>query len=200
MKQVTNVKRLTIIGLFGALSGVLMLFKFPLPFMPPFMDFDLSGLVEVIGGFILGPQAAVLIILIKLLVKLALMGTNTMFTGELSNFILSCSYAVTAAWIYRHNKSRRSGELGMAAGTVLCSLMAVATNLLVIIPFYVSLFGMKMEDIIAMCGAVNPLMKNTLTLALFGIIPFNLIKCGISSVITVLVYKRISKTIKNYMN
>ena len=45
MKNGTNVKKLVVIGLMGALSGVLMLFKFPIPFMPPFMDFDFSGLV-----------------------------------------------------------------------------------------------------------------------------------------------------------
>ena len=200
MKQVTNVKRLVMIGLLGALAGILMLFKFPLPFMPPFMEFDLSGLVEVIGGFVLGPGAAVLIILVKLLVKLAFMGTSTMLTGEVSNFLLSCAYAVPAAWIYQHHKSRKSGAIGMAAGTILCSIAAVASNLLLIFPFYVKLMGMSMEEIVAMCSAVNPLMKNTLTLALFGIVPFNLIKYGITSVITRLVYKRVSKTMKRYMN
>ncbi len=200
MKQEANVKRLVMIGLLGALSGVLMLFKFPLPFMPPFMEFDLSGITEVIGGFVLGPRAAVLIILVKLLVKLALMGSTTMLTGEASNFLLSCTYAVSAAWIYHHHKSKRSGEIGMAVGTILCCLAAVATNLFLIFPFYVNLMGLSMEEIIAMCGAVNPLMKNTLTLVLFGIIPFNLFKCTVTSVITVLVYKRVSKTIKHYIH
>ena len=88
----------------------------------------------------------------------------------------------------------------MAAGTILCSIAAVASNLLLIFPFYVKLMGMSMEEIVAMCGAVNPLMKNTLTLALFGIVPFNLIKCGVTSVITRLVYKRVSKTLKRYVN
>ena len=200
MKNGTNVKKLVVIGLMGALSGVLMLFKFPIPFMPPFMDFDFSGLVEIIGGFVLGPGAAIMIILVKLLVKLALMGTITMFTGEVSNFLVSCAYVLPAAWIYRHHKSKKAGEAGMLIGSITCALVAVATNLLIIFPFYVNLMGMTMEQIVSMCGAVNPLMKNTLTLALFGIVPFNLIKCGVNSLVTVLVYKRISKAVKGFMN
>ena len=52
MNQKLNTKQLTLCGLMGGLSAALMFFRFPLPFMPPFMDFDFSGLVEIIGGFL----------------------------------------------------------------------------------------------------------------------------------------------------
>ena len=71
-----NVKEIALIGVLGGLAGVLMLFRTPLPFMPPFMDFDLSSLPEMIGGFALGPIPAVFIILVKILVKLVLVGTD----------------------------------------------------------------------------------------------------------------------------
>lgn len=35
-------------------------------------------------------------------------------------------------------------------------------------------------------------VQSTLTLAIFGIIPFNLIKCGINSVGAMVLYKRLS--------
>ena len=54
MHQKLNTKQLTLCGLMGGLSAALMFFRFPLPFMPPFMDFDFSGLVEIIGGFTMG--------------------------------------------------------------------------------------------------------------------------------------------------
>lgn len=198
--RAVSARQIAVIGLMGALSSVLMMtLKFPLPFMPPFMDFDLSGLVEIIGGFLLGPAAVVFIILVKLLIKLAVMGSGSALTGEIQNFLLSCAYAVPPAVLYWRGKSKKSGEIGMVIGSVLCAAVAVVTNLYLIIPFYVSLFGMTMDDIIAMCSAVNPLMKNPFTLALFGIVPFNLIKCGISSVATVLVYKKVSKPLKSFM-
>lgn len=200
MKNRFKAKELVLIGLIGALAWVLMLFKFPIPFMPPFMEFDLSGLAEMIGGFMLGPAAAIFIILVKLLIKLVTVGSTSVLTGEVQNFLLSCAYVLPAVLVYDRHKSKKSALIGMSVGTVLCAVVAIFTNLYIIIPFYVNLMGMKLEDIIQMCSAVNPLMKDMLTLALFGIVPFNIIKNGVTSVITLAVYKKISRPLKNYMN
>lgn len=88
----------------------------------------------------------------------------------------------------------------MAVSTVFVSAVAILTNLYLIIPFYVKLFGMTMEDIIGMCSAVNPAMKNAMTMALFGILPFNLIKYSVTSVVTFIVYKRLSKLIRSIID
>ena len=40
-----KVKKIAFIGLMGAVSAVLMLMRFPIPFMPPFLSFDLSGVM-----------------------------------------------------------------------------------------------------------------------------------------------------------
>ena len=44
-----KVKKIAFIGLMGAVSAVLMLMRFPIPFMPPFLSFDLSGVMEIMG-------------------------------------------------------------------------------------------------------------------------------------------------------
>ena len=192
-------KKMALISIFGALSAVLMYFKFPIPFMPPFMEFDFCGVPEMIGGFALGPIAAVLIIAIKLILKLALMGTTTMFVGELSNFILSCVYVLPAIYIYRRNKSKKGAIYGLVLGTILVSITAIFTNLFIIIPFYGKMLGLQFNVILDMCAAVNPLINSSITLAIFGIIPFNLIKNGVVSIITIILYKKISHLIKNYI-
>lgn len=194
-----NAKAIALIGMLGGMAGILMLFRTPLPFMPPFMDFDLASLPEMIGGFALGPVAAVFIVLVKILVKLAIVGTNSMFTGEISNIILSLAYVLPAVLIYDHHKSKRSAITGMLCGSCICALTAVFTNILIIIPFYVNLYGMNMNDIIMMCQAVNPYVSNTVMLALLGIIPFNLMKCGAASLITMLLYKKISPLMKHFI-
>lgn len=178
---------------------MLMLFNFPLPFMPPFMSFDLAGLPEIIGGFILGPIAAVFIILVKILVKFVMMGSSSAMTGEIQNVILSCAYVLPAVLIYNRHKTKKTAAFGMAAGTVICALTAVFTNLTIIIPFYVNLMGMSWDGIVEMCTKVNPLMKDPATMAVFGIIPFNLIKNGVVSLLTFLVYKKISQPIKSFV-
>lgn len=200
MKRKSKIKEISLIGLMGALGMLLMLFKFPLPFMPPFMDFDLTGLVEIIGGFMLGPVAAIFIILVKVLLKTVIMGSTSMLTGEIQNFILSCAFVLPAVLIYQHHKTRKSAVVGMIVGTIICAIVSVFTNLYLIIPFYVNLFGMSMESIIQMCSAVNPLMKNPFTLAVFGIMPFNIIKNGVSSMLAFILYKKVSKPLKNYID
>lgn len=191
-----EVKKIAFIGLMGAVSAVLMLFRFPIPFMPPFLSFDLSGLMEMLGGFMFGPTAAICIIIVKILLQLVMQGSFSLGTGELQNFILSCAYVLPALIVYGRNKSRKRAAAGMACSTVFVSAVAIFTNLYLIIPFYVKLFGMSMDDIIGMCSAVNPAMKNAMTMALFGILPFNLIKYGVTSVVTFIIYKRLSRVIK----
>ncbi|MFR6118806.1 MAG: ECF transporter S component [[Clostridium] scindens] len=195
-----KVKKIAFIGLMGAVSAVLMLFRFPIPFMPPFLSFDLSGLMEMLGGFMFGPMAAACIIVVKILLQLVMQGSFSLGTGELQNLILSCSYVLPALIIYHRNKTKKMAITGMAVSTLFVSVMAVFTNLYLIIPFYVKLFGMSMDDIITMCRTVNPAMKNVTSMAVFGLLPFNLIKYGVTSLVTFIVYKRLSRVIKGIIS
>lgn len=200
MKPKLSVKQVALIGVLGGISSILMYIQFPIPFMPPFMSYDPSSIVEMIGGFALGPVPAVLIILVKLLVKLVLQGTSSAFTGEIQNFLISCAYVLPAVLIYDRRKNRKSAVAGMGTGTIICAVVAIFTNIYMIIPFYVTLMGLTMEKIITMCSAVNPYMTDVVTMALLGIVPFNLIKFGVNSLITILIYKKISVPMKKILN
>lgn len=195
-----KVKKIAFIALMGAVSAVLMLMRFPIPFMPPFLSFDLSGVMEIMGGLMFGPVEALCIIVVKILLQLVMQGTMSLGTGELQNFLLSSAYVLPAVFIYHRKKTRKSAALGMAASCCVVAVVAVLTNLYLIIPFYVKLFGMSMGDIIAMCNAVNPAMKDTVSLVIFGLLPFNLIKYGATSVVTFIIYKRLSGVIRGIIN
>ena len=191
-----KVKKIAFIGLMGAVSAVLMLLRFPIPFMPPFLSFDLSGVMEMMGGLMFGPMEALCIIVVKILLQLVMQGSMSLGTGELQNFILSSAYVLPAVLIYHRKKTKKSAIIGMTVSSVLVAVVAVITNLYLIIPFYVKLFGMSMDDIISMCSAVNPAMKDTASLVIFGLVPFNLIKYGATSVVTFIIYKRLSGVIR----
>lgn len=196
MKRKLQVKEMVLIAILAALSTILMLLKFPLPFMPPFMSFDFAAIPELIGGFILGPVGAFFIILIKILLKIVMQGSNSMFTGEIQNLILSCAFVIPASIIYRKNKTRKNAIIGLSVGTIIMSIVAVLSNYFFIIPFYAVLFNYSMSDIIAMSQAVNPLITSPMMLIAFGIVPFNIIKGLIISTITILIYKKISVLLK----
>ena len=191
-----KVKTIAFVGLMGALSAILMLLRFPIPFMPPFMSFDLSGVMEMLGGYMFGPGAAFGIIFVKILLQLVLQGSLSLGTGEIQNLILSSCYVLPAVLLYYKRKTKKRAVAGSAVSTVFVAVVVIFTNLYIIIPFYANLMGKTMEDFVAMCTAVNPMMKDALTMAVFGIVPFNLIKYGATSVVTFLVYKKLSGFIK----
>ncbi|WP_455682199.1 ECF transporter S component [Thomasclavelia sp.] len=191
-------RKLVLMAVLSALSAVLMVFRFPLPFMPPFLSFDFAGIPELIGAFTLGPVSGIFIIVVRVFLQLALAGTNSMFTGELQSLMLSLALVLPASLIYKKSKTKQGAIKGMVVGSFMNVIIAVFTNLIIIIPFYISLYGMDMKMIIEMSKVVNPYVDSTLKLVLLGIVPFNLIKNIIVCLITFLIYKKISPIIKRY--
>jgi riboflavin transporter FmnP len=122
-------------------------------------------------------------VLIKLLIKLATVGTASMFTGEIQNFILSISFILPASLMYRRSTFKNSALKGMLTGTAVVTFVACLSNVYFIIPFYTKLYGLSMEAIIAMTQAVNPMVDSVWKLVIIGIIPFNLIKYGVTTAI-----------------
>ena len=105
-----------------------MMFRFPIPFMPPFLSFDLAAIPELIGAFALGPVAGVLIVFIRVMVQMVISGSNSMFTGELQSFLLGVALVLPASLLYRHKKTRKEALLGMTAGTLVSPGVAAAVS------------------------------------------------------------------------
>ena len=195
----SKLRRMTVAGLFGAIAFVLMFFSFGVPVISPFAEFDLSALPELIGGYVLGPVGAVYITIIKLLLKLLFQGTSSMFTGEVQNLILSISYVLPAILYYRKNRTKKGAIIGLAIGSAISIIMDVLTNLYLIFPAYIKLYGMNWDGIIEICAAANPMISNIPTFVAFSVIPFNVISRVVSSVIAILVYKKISVPLKKML-
>ena len=93
------------VGVLSAMATVLMLFEFPLPIAPSFYELDFSEVAVLIGSFALGPLAGVLIEFIKILINLLINGTDTLFVGELANFLMGCAFVLPAALVYCRKKT-----------------------------------------------------------------------------------------------
>ena len=192
----TKVRRLTMAALMGVIAFILMYLNFGVPFLSPCAEFDLSALPEMIGGFILGPAGAVEIIAVKILLILVFKGTSSMFTGEVQNFLLSLAYVLPAVLYYRKNRTKKGAAIGLVLGSVLSVIVAIFTNLYLIFPAYIYLYGMSWDSIIEICSAANPWITDVPTFAAFSVVPFNVISRAVTSVITMLVYKKISVPLK----
>lgn len=180
------------ISILGAISALLMIFKFPLPFAPPFMTVDIGGLGVLISGFALGPVAGVLTSAVKILLNFIINGTTTGGVGELSNFILSSVFVVVASSIYNKGKSKKSAITGLVFGVLAYTVVACISNYFVIFPLY----GINLVDFTKEFAKVNSLAGTPLMFVLFSIVPFNIVKGIIVSAVTIALYKPISRFLK----
>ena len=195
MKQ-SKTKYLTEIGVLSAIAAVLMLFDFPLWFAPSFYKIDISELAPLIGAFALGPIAGVIIEALKVIVHFLLKGTSTFFVGDISNFVVGCSFIIPSALIYKYNKTKSGAIVGMVVGTLTLGIIGSAINAFFLIPAYSKILNLPIEKIVAMGNAVNSSIDSLSTLILYAVVPFNLLKGTIVSVITLLIYKKISVILK----
>ena len=189
-------RRTAYIGIFAAIAAVLVYFEFALPFAPAFYELDFSFVPELICSFSLGPVAGVVCALVKELLKLLLRGTTTAFVGDLSNFVMGCSFILPASVIYHVKKSRRSAVIGMGVGTVVLTVFGSVFNAFYLLPAFSALYGMPLEAIVGMGTKINPAINNVSTLVLFAVVPFNLLKGVAVSTITFLLYKHIERLLR----
>jgi riboflavin transporter FmnP len=194
-----KVRTLVMSALMGAVAFVLMYFNFGVPVLSPFAEFDASALPEIIGGFILGPVGAIEIIVVKIVLILVFKGTSSMFTGEVQNFLLSVAYVLPAIMYYRGHKTKKGAIIGLVLGTVISVVVAIFTNVYLIFPAYIRLYGMSWESILDICAAANPWIHSIPTFVAFSVVPFNVVSRVVTSLITVLVYKKISGPIKKFL-
>lgn len=192
-------RKLAVIGMFSAIATVLMLFEVPLPFAPPFYKLDLSELPVLVGGFAYGPAAAVMIEFIKILLNLFVNGTNTAFVGELANFAVGCSFVVPASIVYLFWKKKKGAVVGCVAGTLVLTVFGSLFNAVYLLPAFSKMYGMSLDAILEMGSAVNPLMTegSMISFVVCCVVPINLIKGAVVSVLTMLIYKPLSPIIKN---
>ena len=70
-------------------------------------------------------------------------------------------------------------------------------NALYLIPAFSALYGLGIEEIIAMGTSINKGIKDLTSFVIIAVAPLNLIKGSVVSLITLLVYKKISPILKS---
>lgn len=194
----SNLRTMVQVAMLGAVSAVLMMFEIPLGFAPSFYKMDLSEVPVLIGAFAMGPVAGAMIELVKVLIHLVTAST-TAGVGDLANFLIGCSFIVPASAIYSRKKCRKSAVIGMAVGGVFMITVGCLLNAFVLLPFYGKVFGMPIDALVAMGTAVNPAIQSVTGFVILAVAPFNLVKVVAVSVITMLLYKRISPILKGHI-
>ncbi len=194
-KASSHTRRIAVIGVFAAISTILMFFELPLPFMPPFLKFDPSGVPILLSSMIFGPAAAICVTFVKDIIHL--LSTTTGGVGELADFLIMSSFSVAAGLVYRKKSDRTGVLLATLAGTIAIAIVGALANYYLLIPFFSNI--MPIEAIIAACAELNPAIDGLAAYIFFGAIPFNVIKGLLLTALTLLLYRKLEGFLRTYV-
>ncbi len=187
---------ITKMAMLTALAFILYAYvKFNLPSVfPAFLDIQISELPALLAGFAMGPISACVIIILKCLLKALAVPSVTGFAGEATDILLGIAFVLPASLIYYFKKDKKHALIGLCVGSSLLTVLAIIVNKFISIPLYSKIYGF--DNIVNMVSALyeNVTSDNFYTYyLLLGVLPFNILRCTIVSVLTFVLYKRLSK-------
>lgn len=191
-KSKTKVRMIAQIGMLSAIATVLMLFEIPLPFAPSFYELDFSEVPVLIGCFTMGPLAGAMVELVKIILNLVINGTMTGGVGEVANFFIGCGLCVPAGIIYRKNRTRKGAILGLLVGTIIMTVVGCFLNAYLLLPVYAKVMELPIDALVGFGTKINSSITSLNSFVLLAVAPFNLLKGVVVSLITILIYKKIS--------
>lgn len=169
-----SVKLIAKMGMMTAIACVLGLFRFPILPMLQFLTYDFADIPIIISAFAFGPVAGLLITVVVSFIQAFLLGGDQLY-GFIMHILASGAFVIVASLIYKGHKTKKMAIVSLIAATLVMIVVMGAANYFVT-PYY---YG----------GAA---MKEMVVQLMPFILLFNLIKGVANSVITLLVYKRIS--------
>ena len=179
MKSTNKTKFTVMVGLFSGIAFLLQVLGTMMGIkVGGFLDVEISDLPALIISLAYGPIAGIVTELIKNILHCTMSSTG--FVGELANFVMNGTFCFTAGIIYKYKKSFKGAILALSCGTLALALAGVIANFYIMLPLYMPDAELTVK----------------LNLVLYTILPFNLVRGAVLSLITIPLYKKISKLIK----
>lgn len=167
-------RRLTQVAVLGAVAFAFMYFEFPLPPFPPFLKYDPSEVPALIAGFALGPVYGLIVEAIKaILIGIFRSGSLGGPFGIFMNFLAGITLVGVAGTYYLFEHTKAGAIKALIFGVLAMAGVMIVANIL-LTPIF---FGIPRPQVIA--------------LVLPALLPFNLVKGALSSLVTYFVYKRV---------
>ena len=166
-------EKLAKLAMMTAVSIVLVLLvRIPWP-AAPFLEYDPADLPIYITAFAFGPLEGLLVTLVVCLIQAFALGGSGVY-GFIMHFAATGIVVVVIGMMYRRNKTKKTAIKALVTGVILTTVIMCVMNIIVTPAF----MGAPRSAVIAMIPTV--------------IIPFNLVKAGVNSLLTFILYKRIS--------
>ncbi len=173
-RKISPVLRLAILGMISALSVVLVLVNFPLPFAPPFLKMDFADTPMLICSVLFGPVAALGVLFVVSVIQAFLLGGDS-YLGCIMHIVASGAMLVVTGLLTRRNKGTGRLLLALALGALTMTALMIPMNY-AITPLYLG--GHTPENLSVISGLMLP-----------AIIPFNVIKSTVNCAIAFVLFK-----------
>lgn len=176
MSKSEQIRKLVVMALLVAVSVVLIYaIRFPLVPAAAFLGYDPADIPILIGALAYGPLAGVMLTVIASVIQGLTVSAGSGLYGIVMHIIATSTLVIVAGSIYKVRRTKSGAVLALVCGTLAMGLIMMPAN-----HFITPMFtGWPTE-------AVDALL-------LPGILPFNLIKAGLNSIVTFLVYKTVSR-------
>lgn len=171
-------RKLTIMAMLVAISIVLVyLIHFPIFPAAAFLEYDPADIPILVGTFAFGPAAGFLLTVVTCVIQGVTVSAGSGAYGIIMHLIATSTIVLVAGNIYRVKHTRGGAAIALVCGTICWGIVMIIAN-----HYITPLFtGLPTEMVDKMLIPV--------------ILPFNLIKAGVNSLITFLIYKTISRHI-----
>ena len=187
-----SIQKLIYTAMLAAVAGVLMSLEFSVPMMPPFYKVDFSDVPSVIAVFLMGPVSGICVEVIKLLIKLITVGTNTMYVGELANLIAAFLFVWPLWFLYQKlGANRKAAVDALLLSIVIRTACACFINANITLPLYAKAMSLPLDEVIRMVASVNPAIKDLNGFIILATIPFNVLKVGLNYIVGQLLFVRL---------
>jgi riboflavin transporter FmnP len=169
----------------AAVSCVLFLFQIGTPLTPGYLKLDLSDLPALLASMTFGAPYGVLVCLVKNAV--GLLHSMTSGVGELSNFVLSSAFVLTAGLLYRRRRTLKAAVVGALLGAAVAAVVSVPSNYYLVYPIYGKV--MPMEAIMGMYQAIVPRIEKLWQALWIFNAPFTFAKGLLCALVTLWIYE-----------
>lgn len=181
MKNKTVI-RTAIMAMLTAIS-IVSLYVIRMPLIPaaPFLEYDAADIPVLIGSMVLGPVYGIVILFAVCLLQALTVSASSGIIGFFMHFIASSVLVLVSSLIYKKKQSIKGLVIGLALGSLAMTVVMIPLNLI----FTGIFMGAGVQTVV---GMLIP-----------AIIPFNILKAAINSVVTFAVYTPISKILQKYV-
>ncbi len=180
MNTNNNTKKITILGLMCAISLLFMyLVRISIFPVAPFLEYDPADIPIFFITFLYGPVYGIYTTVVVSVLQSFTVSAQSGWIGGLMHILGTGSYVIIAGSIFKKsNKSFSKLILSAVCGTIIMTAIMIVWNL-VFTPIYME----------------TP-VDAVLSIMLPAIIPFNLLRGAINSVLAIILYKSLHKYLK----